>query len=139
MGHLGSGNPAEYFRVRHFDLPFNVPPGETIRVYRSGSAYGASNARIIFRYMVPKVIPVLIPQFVAQVPNYVFLEATLAVLGLGDPVLPTWGKLLNDAYTSGALFNGHYYWVLEPAFLLVVTGLGFAMLGFALTESSTHV
>lgn len=95
-------------------------------------AYGASNARIIFRYMVPKVIPVLIPQFVAQVPNYVFLEATLAVLGLGDPVLPTWGKLLNDAYTSGALFNGHYYWVLEPAFLLVVTGLGFAMLGFAL-------
>lgn len=95
-------------------------------------AYGASSGRIILRYMIPKVIPVLIPQFVAQVPNYVFLEATLAVLGLGDPVLPTWGKLLNDAYTNGALFTGHYYWVLEPAVLLVITGLGFAMLGFAL-------
>lgn len=95
-------------------------------------AYGASSSRIIFRYMIPKVIPVLIPGFVTQVPSYVFLEATLAVLGLGDPLLPTWGKLLNDAYTNGALFTGHYYWVLQPAILLTLTGLGFAMLGFAL-------
>lgn len=95
-------------------------------------AYGASSGRIIFRYMIPKVVPVLIPGFVTQVPSFVFLEATLAVLGLGDPILPTWGKLMNDAYTNGALFTGHYYWVLEPAVLLVITGLGFAMLGFAL-------
>ena len=95
-------------------------------------AYGASNFRIIFRYLIPKVIPVLIPGFVTQIPSYVFLEATLAVLGLGDPHLPTWGKLLNDAYSEGALFTGHYYWVLEPAVLLVITGLGFAMVGFAL-------
>lgn len=98
----------------------------------AAKAYGASNARIIFRYLIPKVIPVLIPQFVTQIPSYVFLEATLAVLGLGDPVLPTWGKLLNDAYSQGALFTGHFYWVLEPAVLLVITGLGFAMVGFAL-------
>ncbi|HOP53462.1 MAG TPA: ABC transporter permease, partial [Bacillota bacterium] len=52
-------------------------------------AYGASSGRIIFRYMIPKVIPVLIPGFVTQVPSYVFLEATLAVLNLGDPLLPT--------------------------------------------------
>ncbi|NMB01839.1 MAG: ABC transporter permease [Firmicutes bacterium] len=98
----------------------------------AAKAYGAGNARIIFRYMIPKIIPTLIPGFVTQVPAYVFLEATLAVLGLGDPVLPTWGKLLNDAQTHGALFNGYFYWVLEPAFLLILAGLGFAMLGFAL-------
>ena len=78
------------------------------------------------------MIPVLIPGFVTQVPSYVFLEATLAVLGLGDKDLPTWGKLLNDAYTEGALLTGHFYWVLEPAVLLVLTGFGFAMVGFAL-------
>ncbi len=78
-------------------------------------------------------MPVLIPGFVTQVPAFVFLEATLSVLGLGDPVLPTWGgKLLNDAHANGALFNGYFYWVLEPALLLVFAGLGFAMLGFAL-------
>lgn len=95
-------------------------------------AYGAGSGRIIFRYMIPKILPVLIPGFVTQVPAYVFLEATLSVLGLGDPVLPTWGKLLNDAQANGALFNGHFYWVLEPAFLLIIAGFGFAMLGFAL-------
>lgn len=95
-------------------------------------AYGASNLRIVFRYMIPRVVPVLVPQFVVLIPTYVFLEATLAVLGLGDPVLPTWGKVLEDAYSNGALYNGYYYWVLSPSVLLMLTGLGFAMLGFAL-------
>jgi peptide/nickel transport system permease protein len=95
-------------------------------------AYGAGNMRIIVRYMIPRIIPVLVPAFVSAVPTYVFLEASLAVLGLGDPVLPTWGKVINDAQANGALFRGHYFWVLQPAALLLVTGFGFALVGFAL-------
>lgn len=95
-------------------------------------AYGASNTRIIMRYMIPRILPVLIPTFVTLIPTYVFLEASLAVLGLGDPILPTWGKVLNDAQVQSALYNGFYYWVVSPALLLMLTGLGFAMLGFAL-------
>ena len=95
-------------------------------------AYGAGDMRIVFRYMIPKALPVLIPGFVTLIPSFVFLEASLAVLGLGDPVLPTWGKVLNDANQNGALYLGYYYWVLEPAVLLMLTGLGFALVGFAL-------
>lgn len=95
-------------------------------------AYGASNARIILRYMIPRILPVLIPTFVVLIPSFVFLEASLALLGLGDPVLPTWGKIMNDAQAQSALYHGFYYWVLAPAALLMLTGLGFAMLGFAL-------
>jgi peptide/nickel transport system permease protein len=95
-------------------------------------AYGASSPRIIFQYLVPRMIPLLIPQLVILIPSYVFLEASLAVLGLGDPVLPTWGKVINDAQSNGALYQGLYYWVLEPAVLLMITGLAFALLGFAL-------
>lgn len=95
-------------------------------------AYGASNFRVIFVYLIPRMIPLLIPSLVSAVPSYVFLEASLAVLGLGDPVLPTWGKVVNDAFSNGALYKGQYYWILEPAVLLMITGLGFAMLGFAL-------
>ncbi|HSL45023.1 MAG TPA: ABC transporter permease [Anaerolineales bacterium] len=95
-------------------------------------AYGASNPRIVFYYLIPRMIPLLIPGLVSAVPAFVFLEASLALLGLGDPVLPTWGKVINDANSNGALYRGYYYWVLEPATLLMVTGLGFAMLGFAL-------
>jgi peptide/nickel transport system permease protein len=95
-------------------------------------AYGASNTRIILRYMIPRILPVLIPTFVTLIPTFVFLEASLALLGLGDPALPTWGKILNDAQNQSALYHGFFYWVLEPAVLLMLTGLGFAMLGFAL-------
>jgi peptide/nickel transport system permease protein len=95
-------------------------------------AYGAGNMRIVFRYLVPRILPLVIPAIVTLVPGFVFLEASLAVLGLGDPVLPTWGKLINDAATQGALFNGYYYWILQPSVLLMIAGLGFAMVGFAL-------
>ncbi len=95
-------------------------------------AYGASDTRIIFKYLIPRIIPLLIPGLVSAVPSFVFLEASLALLGLGDPVLPTWGKTINEAYTNAALYRGWYYWILEPAVLLMITGLGFASLGFAL-------
>jgi peptide/nickel transport system permease protein len=95
-------------------------------------AYGATDSRIIFQYLIPRMIPLLIPLLVSSVPAFVFLEASLALLGLGDPVLPTWGKIINDAETNGALYKGYYYWIMEPAVLLMMTGLGFAMLGFAL-------
>jgi peptide/nickel transport system permease protein len=98
----------------------------------AAQAYGASNARIIFTYLIPRMIPLLIPGLVLAVPSFVFLEAGLAVLGLGDPVLPTWGKMIDDANRNGALYRGYYYWILEPTTLLMITGLGFAMLGFAL-------
>ncbi len=98
----------------------------------AAKAYGASDFRIIFRYLIPRIIPLLIPGLVLGVPTFVFLEATLAVLGLGDPVLPTWGKVINDAWVNAALYNGQYYWILEPAVLLMITGLSFAMLGYSL-------
>lgn len=98
----------------------------------AAQAYGASNGRIIVRYLVPRIVPVLIPQLVSSIPAFVFLEASLALLGLGDPQLPTWGKLIDDARANGALYNQLYYWMVQPAVLLMVTGLGFAMVGFTM-------
>ncbi len=95
-------------------------------------SYGANGGRIIFTYMIPRLIPLLIPQFITLIPSYVFLEASLAVLGLGDPTLPTWGKLIDDSYAAGALFQGWYYWVLEPSALLMITGLAFSVVGYAM-------
>lgn len=97
-------------------------------------AYGASDLRIIFFYIIPKILPPIVPGLVGAVPGYVFLEAGLAFLGLGDPFLPTWGKVINDAYSNGALYRGLYYWVLEPAAMLMLTAFAFAFLGFALDK-----
>jgi peptide/nickel transport system permease protein len=119
--------------------------GASIKTYRAiflqvksspyieaAQAYGASSWRIIFNYLVPRIIPMLIPQLVVLIPTFVFIEASLSVLGLGDPVLPTWGKIISEARTNGALYQGLYYWVLEPSVLLMLTGLAFSLLGFSL-------
>ena len=97
----------------------------------AAQAYGAGNWRIILRYLVPRILPILLPQMVIMVPGFVFLEATLAYLGVSDVNLPTWGKVIFDALTNGA-FRGYFYWVLEPVVLLLLTGLAFALLGLAL-------
>jgi peptide/nickel transport system permease protein len=98
----------------------------------AAQAYGATSGRLIFSYLVPRIIPMIIPALVVTIPSFVFLEAALAVLGLGDPILPTWGKVINDAYTNGALHQALYYWVLAPSLLLMITGLAFSLLGFSL-------
>jgi peptide/nickel transport system permease protein len=98
----------------------------------AAQAYGASDGRIITRYLVPRIMPVLVPQLVTLIPTYVFLEASLAFIGLSHRTLPTWGKIISDAHRSSALLNGHYYWILQPTVLLLLTSLAFALFGFAL-------
>ena len=96
-------------------------------------AYGSSNQRIIFKYMLPRIIQVVVPQLVISVPSFVFLEATLAYLGVETPYLPTWGKVINMALHEGAYW-GYYFWVMEPIVLVLMTGLAFAFVGFALDK-----
>lgn len=100
----------------------------------AAKAYGASDFRIILFYIIPKILPPVVPGLIGAVPGYVFLEAGLAFLGLGDPFLPTWGKVINEAYSNGALYRGLYYWVLEPSLMLMLTAFAFAFLGFALDK-----
>jgi peptide/nickel transport system permease protein len=95
-------------------------------------AYGASNTRIILRYMVPRIFPVLIPQIVTLIPSLVFLEATLGIFRVFDPRFPTWGRVIYGALVNNALWGGYQYWVLEPLSLLLLTALGFSLFGFAL-------
>lgn len=96
----------------------------------SARAYGASNMRIISRYMVPRITPVLIPQLVTLIPGFVFLEATLGMFNIRSNY-PTWGKVIYDALNYG-LSWGSRFWVLQPLALLLLTGFAFAMVGFAL-------
>jgi len=100
----------------------------------AAKAYGASDLRIILLYIIPKILPPLIPGLIGAVPGFVFLEAGLSFLGLGDPYLPTWGKVINDAYTNGAMYKGYWWWLTLPSLMLVITSIAFALIGFALDK-----
>jgi peptide/nickel transport system permease protein len=93
-------------------------------------SYGASDFRIITRYLVPRILPVLIPLLITQVPSFIFLEATLGFFNIKSNY-PSWGRIIYEGLTKGALY-GSPFWVLEPISLLLLTSLAFAMLGSAL-------
>lgn len=118
--------------------------GAGIKTYRSAflqvrempymeaaQAYGAGNMRMIFFYLVPRTISILIPQLINMVPTIVFLETTLAYLNMSDPLLPTWGKVIREAFAYGGL-DGFTYWILEPFALMLFTAFGFLILGASL-------
>jgi peptide/nickel transport system permease protein len=62
----------------------------------SARLIGASDRRIMTRYVLPNVFPLLILSATVQLGFIVLLEAALSFLGYGlDPPFPTWGQMLN--------------------------------------------
>jgi peptide/nickel transport system permease protein len=122
------GSPTKTFRSAFLQVK-QAPYIEAAR------AYGASNRRIIFHYLIPRIIPVLVPQLITLIPGFIFLEATLGIFNIKSDY-PTWGRTIYQGLTEGALF-GSRYWVLEPLALLLLTGVAFAMMGYALDRILT--
>ena len=117
------GTPTKNFRAAFMQVKEEA-------YVEAARVYGASNGRIILRYMVPRIVPVLVPQLVMLIPAYIFLEATLAFFNV-KAELPTWGRVIYEAMRWGAAY-GSRFWVMEPLCLIILTGLAFGMLGFAL-------
>ena len=117
------GSPTKTFRAAFIQV-------KDAGYIEAAQAYGASNRRIIFRYMIPRILPVIIPQLVTLIPGFIFLEATLGMFNVKSN-LPTWGKVIYEALSHGAAW-GSKFWVLEPIALLLLTGFAFSMMGFAL-------
>jgi peptide/nickel transport system permease protein len=117
--------PTKIFRSAFMQIK-DAPYIEAARVY------GASNIQLIFRYMIPRIIPVIIPQLVILIPSYVFLEATFGLFNIRS-LYPTWGRVIYEALQSGAAY-GSKYWVLEPLALLLLTSFAFTLLGSVLDK-----
>ncbi len=97
----------------------------------SALSYGASRMRILFRHIFPRVLPYTFALIALSVPAFIFLEASLSFLGLGDPLLPTWGSLIGAAFRANALFNGIWWWIALPAAGIIFATVAFALLGYS--------
>lgn len=63
----------------------------------SARTTGCSNTRIVYRHIVPQIIPPLLVLSTLQIGTVIILEAALSFLGLGvQPPAPSWGNLLAD-------------------------------------------
>ncbi|MFN3699495.1 MAG: ABC transporter permease subunit [Dictyoglomus sp.] len=105
---------------------------KTLPYIEAAKTYGASNMRIVFLYIIPKILPPIIPGLIINIPGYIFLEAILSFFGVLDPTEPTLGRIIQEAFVNGALYKGFYYWVIEPSLIIVLMAISFALLGFVL-------
>jgi peptide/nickel transport system permease protein len=94
-------------------------------------AIGASNTRIIFRHIVPQVLPYVVAQMIFFVPTAILTEAGLSLLGLGDPSIPTWGQILSRVLDKGAVSIA-WWWILPPGLLIVISAVAFVLIALAL-------
>ena len=98
---------------------------------------GASRPYILRRHVLPRVTPVIIAEFVRAANIAILLEASLAFLGLGDPVAKSWGTMLHYAQARAAFLTGAWvWWILPAGICIALVVLGFALVGFALEQGT---
>jgi peptide/nickel transport system permease protein len=97
----------------------------------AGRALGATRARLIRTGILPEIAPILSTKFLLTVRWAVLMEATLGVLGLGDPGRVSWGLVLHQAFAYPLLFvtDAWLWWVGPPALAIVATSIGLMAIG----------
>lgn len=96
---------------------------------------GGSDGHIIFRHIVPNVVPLSLLYMMFGVTLAISLEATLSFLGLLN-IQMSWGIMINTASNQGYLLSGtSYWWLLFPAGLAVsFLAFGFFVVGRGMDE-----
>jgi peptide/nickel transport system permease protein len=96
---------------------------------------GQSDTRIIFKHIIPQLLPLTFASIAIAVPSAILGEAALSFFGLGDPSIPTWGQILHDAYSAGAISRGLWWWIVPPGLMIAITGLAFVLIGNGLDKT----
>jgi peptide/nickel transport system permease protein len=89
--------------------------------------FGASDAYLIRRHILPLTLGVVLTQATVLIPQYILAEVALSFLGLGvgEPV-PSWGNMLAEAQQYHALVA--HAWMLAPGLAIIPVLLGYLLL-----------
>ena len=95
-------------------------------------ALGGTHWHTITRHVLPNVFPVLFANTILTVGLAILAETTLAILGLSAGI--SWGRIIENSFTGGAMTAGWWWWLIPPGICIVLVTLAFTMIGFALDE-----
>jgi peptide/nickel transport system permease protein len=117
IGTIGWARPARLVR--------GIVLSARSRKYVTASrGFGASDAYILRRHVLPHTYGTLLTQAALLVPQYVIAEITLSFFGLGlSEPMPSWGNLLANLQQYNVLVS--YWWMFAPALALVLVSLGY--------------
>ncbi len=99
----------------------------------AGRAMGLTEARILFRHILPNVSHLIIITFTLGAVGYLQVEVVLAFLGLGVSSQPSWGRMIDDAKLS--LLRGVWWEVTAATVAIFIICLALTYLGDALRDA----
>ena len=95
-------------------------------------ALGAGHGRILFRHILPHLVPTIIVWGTLGISTTVLLEATLSYLGVGvQPPVPSWGNIIFENQTY---FQSAPWLVFIPGAAILMLALSFNLVGDALRD-----
>jgi len=95
---------------------------------------GMSGPEIIFKELMPNLLPYLGATLVNAVSNAILASIGLEVLGLGPIESPTLGMTLYWVNYNAALINGWWWWWTAPIVIILIVFLGLFFLTVGLDE-----
>ncbi len=99
----------------------------------SAEAIGASNIRIMYRHILPNVLPLVFLYAAFAVAYSVIAEASLAFLGFGDPERLSWGEMIFEVHTANAIREA-WWWVFPPGLCIMLFVMSVFFIGRTLEE-----
>jgi peptide/nickel transport system permease protein len=108
---------------------------ETRPYLERSRALGAGHTHQMIRHVLPNVMPLLLANTILTVAGTILAETTLSFLGLGDPLRPSWGEMLNEAFFTGGGSAGNQIWLIAPGIAIILVVLSFTMVGHALESA----
>jgi peptide/nickel transport system permease protein len=110
----------------------NVLQARELPYIQAAKVAGAGNWRIMFRHILPNVIQPIIISLTFDIGSWVLGLAALSYLGFSDPNLVEWGNDINNARAN--LYSAPWA-SLWPGFMILITVLGFMLLGDGLRDA----
>jgi peptide/nickel transport system permease protein len=94
---------------------------------------GATDVRIMFRHVLPNILPLIIVLAAIDIGAIILVESALSYLGLGIlPPTPSWGNLLTNATTY---FVRAWWLVVSPGVMIFLTVLCLYLIGDGLRDA----
>lgn len=137
---LGSGMTNVVIAVAVFSTPTFARLVRSTTLATKGNVFvqaaknlGASDARILFRHILPSAIPNIIVQYTMSIGTSILTASSLSFLGMGaQPPTPEWGLLLSNGRTYMAT---SWHITLFPGLAIFLTVLCFNLLGDGLRDA----
>ncbi|MCJ7719516.1 ABC transporter permease [Candidatus Bathyarchaeota archaeon] len=99
----------------------------------AAKAVGARRFYIISRHIVPNVMSLVYVTLALSVPGAIISEAALSFLGLFDPTMMSWGRMLHDSLAVEKSIE-KFWWTLPPGLGIALLSLSFIMIGYAIDD-----